>query len=176
MTNLIRRLSGIGALALYWLIALGFLFYASPISWDASGPTATFRWGQAPSPTQAEWNASPALRQQFYAPYLIAACFVTLVGVGLATFLARRWELGRRRLFLATFGCTLFALLLSAATSDLGTVLRVWNGPGFFYLRTPSGPLFFYQDAIFYCLRCLVPVSALAGVFALALARTRRNL
>ena len=91
MPSLIRRHLWFIALPLYWLLALGLLFDASPISWDGSGQDATFYWGRRPhSPTLAEWNANPELRLQFYVPYFVVACFVTLVGVGLATFLSRR--------------------------------------------------------------------------------------
>ena len=171
MTNLTYRLSWLAALAVYWFFALGLLFYASPISWDASGPSATFHWGSIASPTQGEWNESLALRLQFYKPYLVVASFMTLIGGGLAMLMATRRHLKRKWLFIATSSGTLTALLLSAAVSDLGTSFRLWIGPSVFYLTLPDRTVFLYRDMVLYCMQSVVPVSALAGLLAIARAR-----
>jgi hypothetical protein len=162
MLALVRRFYWPLAISTYWLCALWFLFWVSPISVDGSGPVPTLSWGGYPpnylAPTLAEYDRSTDIRLQFLYPYWIAASIVTFLGCGPTTWLLRARRQWRSHLFLISSATTLFSLLLVGMISDLGIARHIWSGPTMYEDLAHARPF----------LAIMIPMSLLAGFVSLA--------
>jgi hypothetical protein len=115
---------------LYFLLAFFLLTMVSPISVDGGGPSPTFYWGaHAPHPTLAEYRRDRSIRMRFLSPYFLAAFVLTGLGCGLSVPVHRFLKSKISFPWIGSF-LTILALILGASlVSDLGTILRLWNGP-----------------------------------------------
>ena len=154
-----RRLYWAVAITVYWLCALWLLISVFPISFDGSGPTATFFWGShPPTPTLADYDRNISIRLLFLYPYWFGASIVTILGGGLTTWLLRLGRPRRSLLFLVSSATTLFLFLMVGAISDAGIALHTWRGP------TMYGGVSYVLPF----LKVMVPMSLLAGILAVA--------
>jgi hypothetical protein len=77
--------------AVYWCIAFGLIWHASPISVDGGGPLATFYWSEDdPTPSLSQYANDWHVRFQFLYPYWVGAAIVTVLGCGTAWVFVRR--------------------------------------------------------------------------------------
>ena len=155
-----HRVYWLSVIIAYWLCGLWLLFRISPISVDGSGPTPTWYWEsptvRPPAPTLFEYEQNRSVRLQFLYPYWGATSIVTICACLIVPGLVRWWRPRRSRLFLASAATTLGLLLLAAAISDIGNVLRLWRGPSVYAGVSYFWPFFKFAG----------PMSLLAGIAA----------
>src|SRR5579872_1309427 len=154
MIRCVRPFIWLLVIGAYWYCTLHILFRTFPIFWDGGGPSASFYWGHAPTPTGQEYDQNIAIRRQFFRPYWIASSVITLLACILTPFLLRRWKPGRPRWFAVSSTTTLTLILFVAGASDIGTTIRLWDGP-----MTYSSVTSFLA-----VLRAAIPLSLLAGI------------
>lgn len=112
----------------FWLFALWLLWTASPIFDDGYGAVGTLYWSapHGKPPMAAPGQSTRTL--PFLWPYFFSATVITLLCCSAKAAVKRLTDPSSRIIFWSVAACAA-SLLLGAAISDVGSRLRLWNGP-----------------------------------------------
>jgi len=125
----------------------------------------SFYWSKSrpPTPGFGEYYKNRRYYDRLFSlPYYTAAVVITVLGCGIAPWIARRWARQRNRLFFISAGATLVLMCIASLVLDVGEVPGWWVGPRILLIEWRySNP--------WVLLKLFVPPCILSGAVAVAL-------